>query len=393
MGRDHAASRAHAGASVLDVDSQDGKFTEAEIRDAIAGLGNNTSLVRRRVRTKSPQLPPPPRDKDDVEPDRKDRPKKKEPLRPAEVKEVADGEGWYVFSGIGACLTGALIELSVGEGVVLGDTVLFQKGSAVVMAVWCKAENVAARFRDLRVRVSGHPATRFEKLDDIYAEPDDAPLKKPVTATKDVQADVDLRILPVHFERDGRRFRRLQEREPEYEEDEFTDWPLQGERSMSAAARGLRRKDQSWLQHHENWLKHSGVRPNDRSTHEHRVLCASLRHYTTYDQVCTVNLAGCEAINARRELIEYAHRTTPEQPRREGSEDVLGYEESEGGTLIDPKRISYVAAKQSQRAKILEATLKSKEAEAAWRRRDGKGDKGEGKGNKAPGATAGTAGL
>ena len=365
----------------LDVDSEDGKFTE---------LGNNTPPVRRRVRTKSPQLPPPIQDKDDVEPDRKDRPKKKEPLRPVEVKAVADGEGWYVFSGLGACLTGALIELSVGEGVVLGDTVLFQKGSAVVMAVWCKAENVAARFRDLRVRASGHPATRFEKLDDIYAEPDDAPRKKPETATKDVQADVDLRILPVHFERDGRRFRRLQECEPECEEDEFTDWPLQGDRSMSAAARGLRRKDQSWLQHHENWLKHSGVRPNDRSTHEHRVLCASLRHFTTYDQVCTVNLAGCEAINARRELIEYAHRTTPEQPRREGSEDVLGHEESEGGTLIDPKRISCVAAKQSQRAKILEATLKSKEAEAAWRRRDGKGDKGEGKGNKAPGASAGT---
>ena len=107
--------------------------------------------------------------------------------------------------------------------------------------------------------------------------------------------------------------------------------------------------------------------------------------------MCTVNLAGCEAVNARRELIEYAHRNTPEQPRWEGSEDFLGYEESEGGTLIDSKRISYVAAKQSQRAKILEATLKSKEAEAAWRRRDGKGDKGEGKGNKAPGASAGTA--
>ena len=101
--------------------------------------------------------------------------------------------------------------------------------------------------------------------------------------------------------------------------------------------------------------------------------------------MCTVNLAGCEAINTRRELIEYAHRNTPEQPRWEGSEDFLGYEESEGGTLIDPKRIAYVAAKQSQRAKILEATLKSKEAEAAWRRRDGKGD---GKA-KTPGAAAG----
>ena len=203
--------------------------------------------MRRRVLTKSPRRAdirtraddaPPITDKSDADSGPKGHPKKKEPLRPAEAEEVADGEGWYVFSGIGACLTGSLVELSVGEGVVLGDTVLFQKGSKVVMAVWCKAESVADRFRELRVRASGRPATRFEDLEDIYADPDRTPRKKATVETKDggVQADVDLRILPVHFERDGRRFRRLQECEPEYEEEEFTDWPLQCERSMATSA-------------------------------------------------------------------------------------------------------------------------------------------------------------
>ena len=212
--------------------------------------------MRRRVLTKSPRRAdirtraddaPPITDKSDADSGPKGHPKKKEPLRPAEAEEVADGEGWYVFSGTGACLTGSLVELSVGEGVVLGDAVLFQMGSNVVMAVWCKAESVADRFRELRVRASGHPATRSEDLEDIYADPDRTPRKKATVETKDggVQADVDLRILPVHFERDGRRFRRLQECEPECEEEEFTDWPLQCERSMATSARGLRRKDQS----------------------------------------------------------------------------------------------------------------------------------------------------
>ncbi len=82
-----------------------------------------------------------------------------------------------------------------------------------------------------------------------------------------------------------------------------------------------------------------------------------------------VNLAGCEAINARRQLIEHAHDGHPQAPRWDASSDFLGYQATTGGTLIDPKRVAYVAAKQSEKAKIINATLKAREANAAWLRR------------------------
>ena len=82
-----------------------------------------------------------------------------------------------------------------------------------------------------------------------------------------------------------------------------------------------------------------------------------------------VNLAGCEAINARQRLIEHARDGHPQAPRWDASSDFLGYQATTGGTLIDPKRIADVAAKQSEKAKINDATRKARAANAAWLRR------------------------
>ncbi len=99
------------------------------------------------------------------------------------------------------------------------------------------------------------------------------------------------------------------------EEEPFDDWPLDGERSIARNARELRRDDQLWLQHHAEWAKNSGVRADDGSMREHKALCTALHRFTCCDQLCVVNLAGCEAINSRRALIEFAHEGRPDQPR------------------------------------------------------------------------------
>ncbi len=95
-------------------------------------------------------------------------------------------------------------------------------------------------------------------------------------------ADVDdVRVLPDHFERDGRRFRRLHGAEPDAEEELFDDWPLDGERSLARGAGELRRDDRR-LQHHAEWAKISGVRVNDRSMHEHKAPGSALHHFTCF---------------------------------------------------------------------------------------------------------------
>ena len=240
-----------------------------------------------------------------------------------DISKVSDGEGWYVVIGEGAVVSGAPVDLKGTGASVIGDIAIFAKGNTAAVAVWCTAESVTERIRQLRIRSSGYRAERFEGIDDIYRSKDGTPRggKEDVKAS---DGDGDLRVLPCHYEKDGRRFRRLQEMEPEFDEEDFADWPLDGERTLSNSCRDLRRNDRSWSQHHTEWLRLSGGSVNDRSAHEHKSICTALHHLCTYDQVCAPNLAGAEALNARRELIEFAHKGNPQAPRWDASEEFLG---------------------------------------------------------------------
>ena len=357
----------HRAEAFLDVDSKGGRFTKEEIEDTIATAAGKT---RRRVRSKSPAVPAIADAKrlGDIDDDEGPGVSKGAEPRPKEhVSEVADGEGWYVVTSFGAALSGSAISLKGVEHQILGDMALFMKGKRVCLAVWCRAEEVANRLRELRVRSSGHPSERFSGVDEIYVDPAATPRAK----EKDKDEVDDLRVLPCHFEKDGRRFRRLQDCEQEYVVEEFDDWPVDGERCIGHSTRELRRGDRSWLQHHDEWMTRSGVAKNDRSSHEHKVSCTSLHHFTTYDQLAIVNLAGCEVINVRRELIEFAHQQSPGVPRWDCAEEFMGFKESREGTLIDPKRLAHVAAVRGQKAKILEVSMKADETRAAWLRRGG----------------------
>ncbi len=402
----------------LDVDSAKGKFSKREIDTAIRALAvadppspiPGVPHVRRPIIGKQP--PP-------IADALADAAEKELPIaehetiaiaepKPLEhVSAVSDGEGWYVFWGHGAAAAGSLVKLAGTPVAILGDFALFKKGGRVLGAVWCKAEEVFDKLRDLRIRASGLPTSRFEGLDEIYADKDDTPRGRDKNAAAGAPKlpdadDLDMRILPVKLEKDLRRFRRLQDAEQEMFEEPLDDWPLDGERTLAHALRELRREDRSWLQHHEHWMKVSGVRNNDRSAHEHFSICTALHWFTCYDQYNVVNSAGCEALNARRELIEFAHEGRPEAPRWDGAEEFLGRRGSATGTLIDPRKLAYVAARQAQKAKMLEATAKAREANAAWLRRGGspddpqpaappKGPKGAAKAAAAAAKAAGTA--
>ena len=163
---------------------------------------------------------------------------------------------------------------------------------------------------------SGYAEKHFDGAGDIYVDPESTPQ---AGAAVPAVEEGDLRILPVHYERDGRRFRRLQDCQLEYEEDAFDDWPFEGDRSVGHACRELRRAGLSWLQHHDNWKRLAGIDANDKSAHEHLAICTALHYLACYDQVLLPNLAGCEAMNSRRMLIEHAHEhAAGGRPRWEG---------------------------------------------------------------------------
>lgn len=167
-------------------------------------------------------------------------------------------------------------------------------------------------------------------------------LSKQATPSKKDDS-TDLRVLPVLFDAAEERWRTLSEAIPEYEEIEFDDFPLSGPRTVYRDVRQLRRQGMDFIQHHESWLKKSGVRSSDRSVYEHGCLCRALNFMASYDQLNLPSLASAEALNRRRTLIEVAHQGRPDAPSYEGSEEIMGMREAADGSVIDPALTQHAA--------------------------------------------------
>ncbi|CAE7892794.1 unnamed protein product, partial [Symbiodinium necroappetens] len=201
----------------------------------------------------------------------------------------------------------------------------------------------------------------------------------------------DLRILPILFDSAEERWRSLAEAVPEYEEVDFDDFPLQGPRTVYRDVRQLRRSGMDFIQHHESWIKKSGVRATDRSVHEHLSICRVLHLMASYDQLNLPSLASAEGLNRRRALIEMAHQGRPEAPSYEGADEILGVREATDGTIVDPALTQHAARRQAAKAEILKQNrLAAEEKRHAGRRNEepdknkqpDKGGKAGGKGDK-----------
>jgi len=89
----------------------------------------------------------------------------------------------------------------------------------------------------------------------------------------------DVRFLPIHLDEGDERWRPLEESAPHMVMTEFSDWPLDGVRSMRYVVKQLKRNHKSFMSSHSDWVQNSGVRGSDRVVHEHR---GGLQWYGTY---------------------------------------------------------------------------------------------------------------
>lgn len=201
--------------------------------------------------------------------------------------------------------------------------------------------------------------------------------QKEVQAGNDKAAaeEKDVRILSVLFDTAEERWRTVAEAVPEFEEIDYDDFPLQGPRTISHDSRQLRRLGMDFVQHHESWMKKSGVRSSDRSVHEHSSICRVLNMMMCYDQLNLPALASAEALNRRRTLIEHAHQGRPEAPSYEGAEDFLGVRESSDGSIIDPALAQHAARRQAAKAEVMKQTRLAAEEKRLVKKGDGKGGK------------------
>lgn len=201
----------------------------------------------------------------------------------------------------------------------------------------------------------------------------------------------DIRVLPVLFDSAEERWRTLAEAAPDLEEADYDDFPLNGPRTLYHDIRQLRRQGMDFVQHHESWVKKSGVRNSDRSVFEHSSVCRVLNLMLCYDQLNVPALASAEALNRRRTLIEQAHQGRPEAPSYEAAEDIMGIREAGDGSIIDPALTQFAAKKAASRAEIMKQTRLAAEEKQHARKNQpegkggGKGKQKEKAGQEAPG--------
>ncbi|CAE8724937.1 unnamed protein product [Polarella glacialis] len=255
------------------------------------------------------------------------------------------------------------------QWVVLGGTVVHPHGSIVSGAAEAETAIHAGHFLGF-FKDKNNDLVICEQVGDAMVENFQAEIK---LASGDVPAvEEDVRVLPVTFDAGDERWKSLEDAVPLYYEEDFEDYPLGGPRTMAHTVRQLKRMSMSFLQQHEAWVRKSGIRSADRAVHEHLAICRCLHLLATYDQVNMPNIAGAEALNRRRALIENAYSGHPESPSYEGSDDFLGIKESSDGTVIDPALSQHVSQRQTARAQIQVANYKAMEARENMKKGRGK---------------------
>ncbi len=247
-------------------------------------------------------------------------------------KLALSGEIWICVCEGGVYKVGTEVDLDEVEHKVLGRHAVFKAGrSAEGVAVRCKAGEAPKALRDHQVRSSGHGEDRFAKVTDIYHDP----AAKPSSEAKVEEEDV--RVLSIALDGAHERFVSMVDAVTLYTEEEMVDWPIDGHRTGLFTTRRLRRSSMTFMQQHEAWKKSSHIRSTDRAIHEHFALSRALHFAQYYDQLNVPNIACCEALIKRRQLIERAYRLgAPDAPNFSGSDHFQGVRETADGTVIDP---------------------------------------------------------
>ena len=188
----------------------------------------------------------------------------------------------------------------------------------------------------------------------------------------------DIRVLPVAYDlANAERFRTVEEAVGHHSTVPFEDWPLHQPRSSAWFCKTLRRQNMTFLSHHADWVRSSGIRDGDRAVHEHASISRALHYGCCYDQLNMGNVAMVESLIKRIMLIEQAYQGRPTAPVYDGAEHWMGVQESLDGTLIDPAARKQVADKLKEDAAIKKEGRKWREEHPKL---PGQAPKGGGKG-------------
>lgn len=172
----------------------------------------------------------------------------------------------------------------------------------------------------------------------------------------------DARTLAVDYDGQGERHKPWKQFCKELGEVPFSDWPLEGPRTMLHLAKHMDKHGRTPTAFLERWCRAKRVEDSDRVQHELRTLVDCLELLGTYDQVNIANLAGAEVLARRLQTVFDAYELNPQRPNYEAARYFSGM-----GTATDavaPELRSYVAKKARDEAELEKQRQKARELRA-----------------------------
>ena len=169
----------------------------------------------------------------------------------------------------------------------------------------------------------------------------------------------EVRTLPEVFDTHGERYRLWREVANALGSDEFSDWPMEGPRTMKWLAKFWAHQGCSPTQWLDKHLQTTGYSNTYRSVHELRCVAEVVESAGCYDQMNLASLASFELLARRWQLILEAHSRNPGSPDYDGSEYFEGLEKKRFG--VAPSLREHVARRMRDDAKIEKQKTKARE--------------------------------
>ena len=196
--------------------------------------------------------------------------------------------------------------------------------------VWVVAVNTAKHPAGTEVELDGQSKVGKQKgiaiLDgeEVFIEKLD-PSDDPVSYADRKAAEVeDARVIAIEKNSAGKRGALWRNMVGKFTEEAFSDWPLQGPRTLKWCIEWLNSRDGGAKSHHRLWLSGEKLQPTDWGVNIHEVALRVLQHAVEYDMLDVPNIAGLELLVREAQMVEFHYvKKKREQSKKDGNHGLV----------------------------------------------------------------------
>jgi hypothetical protein len=178
------------------------------------------------------------------------------------------------------------------------------------------------------------------------------------------EQDVDVRVLPVRYDRNSNRFREFRDSNDLCCEHDFSDWPVPGPKTVEWCLKFMINRGGTPLGWHELWRSNGRLQDSEHLVMQHLSLCEILEASATYDQLNVPALASMEFVCRQIQICEdkLSHRFE-DTSADAVSQDyfLMSGSRSKQQLCVCPALMAFTSSETAKKSAILKERRKARE--------------------------------